>query len=420
MKILHVTQNYFPSRGGPQYTMKHVSEKLVAYYHDDVQVCTTNSLYGPETTLFKQITPSLENVGGVLVNRLPFNRWHYPLLDLSNKMYAKVTGRKLPHSIIKYRWGLDSPAINQMMVQSQVDVIMATTIIYNFADYPGWRFRTGNPKPFVLYGAIHLHQPLPAGSPLIDRAKSCDCYIANTGFEKDELVRYGVPKNKVVTIGTGIELDDFVTPPAVVRSFRAAHNIADTDVLVGYIGRLVKGKGVAILLDAFRQLHAKNKQVKLLLAGGTTDYVPEIKRVMAAENLPIILIESFDDAMKAVLYNALDIFVLASQSESFGVVFLEAWACHKPVVGSCMGAIQSLLGEGSDSLLFEPGSADSLLQALQALVSDPEKRMQLGANGYNKVVNNFTWEKIVAKYRAAYQLGIHNFEAVSRVKKMLV
>ena len=49
MKVLHVTHNYFPSKGGPQYTMKNLSEKLVTYYGDEVEVCTTNSLYGQES-----------------------------------------------------------------------------------------------------------------------------------------------------------------------------------------------------------------------------------------------------------------------------------------------------------------------------------------------------------------------------------
>lgn len=410
MNILHVSQNYFPSRGGPQYTMKHVSEKLAEYYGDTVQVCTTDSFYGPETNLYKKIEPAVETIERVHVNRLPFNRWHYPLLDSANKVYAKVTGKKLPHSIIKYRWGLDSPAINKMMAATSADVIMATTIIYNFCDYPFWRFKTNNPKPFVLYGAIHLHKELPANSPLVARAKACDCYIANTDFERDELIRYGAQPNKIVTVGTGIELNDFISSADEVSSFRLQYGLKETDIVIGYIGRLVKGKGVAVLIDAFRKLYAGNKDVKLLLAGGITDYVPEIKRIIAEDNLPVVLIESFNDKMKAVLYNALDIFVLASQSESFGVVFLEAWACKKPVIGSRMGAIQSLLSEGVDSILFEPGDVHSLKIALEDFVINAEKRKLLGENGYKKVVANFTWQKIVAKYREAYELSIRNFE----------
>lgn len=407
MNILHVCQNYHPSVGGPQYTMKHVSEKLVSYYNDQLQVCTTNSMFSPEASLFEKIDPSVEWIESVQVNRLPFNRWHYRLIELAGKVYGKVTGNPLPHAITKYRWQLDSPAINKMMAESGADVIMATTITYNFCDYPLWRYKTNNPKPFILYGAIHLHKA--PGKIAIKRAEACDCYIANTNFERDELIKYGVDENKIVTIGTGIELDDFIVPQGEVDAFRQKYNIGKNDVLIGFIGRLVKGKGVAILMEVFKKLYADNKNIKLLLAGGTTDYVSEIKRVISEEKLPIILIENFETKMKALLFNALDIFVLASQSESFGVVFLEAWACRKPVIGAKMGATESLLNDGVDSILFEAGNSQSLQVALQDLINDDTKRQMFGENGFKKVTENFTWHTIVAKYRNAYETGIKNF-----------
>lgn len=409
MKILHVTQNYYPSVGGPQYTMKHVSEKLLEYYGDNVQVCTTNSMFGPESTLFQKIEPAVEEINGVEVHRLPFNRWHYPFIKYAGKVVGKLTGKGLPESIAKKRWGLDSPAIDKMMSAADVDLIMATTILYNFADYPMWRNTTSNPKPFVLYGAIHLHKPISANSSLIARAKGCDCYIANTEFERQELIKYGADGRKIVTIGTGIELDNYHCNEEAVQKFKTKHNIKPTDTVIGFIGRLVKGKGVAILIEALRKMVPTNPNLKLVLAGGTTEYVPIIKKAIEEEGLPIVLIENFDESEKAVIYHSLDAFVLASQSESFGVVFLEAWACKKPVIGTRMGAIESLLNEGVDSLLFEAGDSDSLVSQLQKLIEDKGLQQRLGEQGHIKVQNNYTWPVIVERYRNAYLFGIENF-----------
>lgn len=416
MKILHVIQNYFPSVGGPQYTMKHISEKLVALHNDTVEVCTTNSLYGPETKLFKKIEPAVETINKVTINRLPFIRWHYPLVELANKINAKATGKPLPYSFTKKRWSLDSPAIDEMMTKTAADVIMATTIIYNFSDYPLWRFKTKNPKPFVLYGAIHLHKELPSDSPLIKRAKNCDCYIANTEFERQELIKYGVDQHRIMTIGTGIDVENFQLDDNELNNFKQQHGIREDDILIGYIGRLVKGKGVGILLDSFRKLYDGNKNVKLLLAGGTTTYVAEIRQVIQAEQLPVILMENFDERFKPILYNSLDVFVLASQSESFGVVFLEAWACRKPVIGARMGAVSSLLNEGTDSLLFTPGDVEDLTHQLRKLIGDKNLCTRFGENGYKKVIKNYTWPVIVKRYRDAYELGIHNFKSIQKDK----
>src|SRR6478736_3169197 len=125
MKILHVCSNYYPAHGGPQYTMKHLSENFVQYYHDEVAVATSNSLYGPEMPLFKAIEPTNENINGVDVNRFAFNRWHYPLLTYAGRGYKKIFKQTLPHRLYKYRWELDCKGIDRMMEDSAVDVVMA-------------------------------------------------------------------------------------------------------------------------------------------------------------------------------------------------------------------------------------------------------------------------------------------------------
>ena len=109
------------------------------------------------------------------------------------------------------------------------------------------------------------------------------------------------------------------------------------------------------------------------------------------------------------MFNATDIFVLASTGESFGVVFLEAWSCKKPVIGTKMGATASLISEGKDGFLFEPKNALDLSIKLKELVANTALRTFLGNNGYTKILEKYTWEIIVKKYKEAYQLGIDNF-----------
>lgn len=395
--------------------MKHLSENLVQYYNDQVQVATTDSLYGPEMPLFKAITPAKENINGVEVNRFPFNRWHYPLLNYAGRGYKKMFKKTLPHRLYKYRWELDCKGIDDAMKNTDADVIMATTGNYMFCDYPVWRSRTKNPKPFVLYGALHLHISWPADAPVINRARACDCYIANTDFERNKLIGYGVQPNKIVTTGTGITANDYICDEKELKAFRDRYGIAGEDILVGHIGRLSQGKGAGILLDAFSEIHNRYKNVKLLLAGTSTDFVAELKQKSRQYALPVIFLEDFDNALKPLLFNAIDIFVLASKGESFGVVFLEAWACRKPVIGVGGGAVASLIKEGSDGLLFEPDNKQQLGAAIEALIGDGNKRKALGENGYTKIQQQYSWPVVTRKYRDAYLLGIENFKRTSTV-----
>ena len=412
MKILHVCSNYYPAFGGPQYTMKHLSEKLSSYYADEVEVVTTDSYYGPEMSLYKKITPSSEILKGVLVKRFSFRRWHYPLIKYAGKVYGKIFKRTLPYSILRLRWELDSPTMIEAINDADAEVIMATTSNYYFNDYPNWRFNTAKPKPFVLYGAIHLHRQLTEDSPILQRAKICDCYISNTEFERQELIKYGVDGKKIITIGTGVSIEDFNCSKEEIQLFKNRHFIHENDVVIGHVGRLSKGKGVLLLLDSFRKLSKKYNHIKLLLAGTSTDLVPQLKKIINQENLPVILVEDFCNEDKPVLFHVLDIFVLASQSESFGVVFLEAWACKKPILTVRMGATASLLNDGTDSLLFSLGETSDFAKKMEYLIINADERNRLGQNGFIKVKEKFTWEKIVEAYRNAYLFAIENFNKV--------
>ena len=416
MKILHVCSNYYPAYGGPQYTMKHLSENMGAMFGDNVEIATSNSLYGPEMPLFKAIEPAIENINGVMVHRFPFNRWHYPFLNFAGRGYKKIFHKTLPHKFYKYRWELDCKGIDNMMAESDADVIMATTANYMFCDYPLWRFKNRKAKPFVLYGALHLHINWPKNSPVINRSNICDCYIANTEYERVSMIGYGVAEDKIVTIGTGINPDEYKGSDEEVKAFRNKYGIKENDLLIAHIGRLSAGKGAGVLLDAFIDVYKKNKHVKLLLAGTSTDFVPELQETIMQQQLPVILLEDFDNAVKPLLFNATDIFVLASKGESFGVVFLEAWACKKPVIGVGTGAVASLITEHKDGLLFTAGNKDVLAQKIAILVNDEEKRRAFGINGFNKIINQYTWPVITKKYRDAYLLGIEHFKRMVKDK----
>lgn len=409
MKILHLVHNYFPSPGGPQYTIKNLSEKLVQYYGDEVTVATSNSMYSPHAENYQKISPQVEVINDVKVYRLPFRRWHFGLIKFCGKVYGKLTGKALPIGIRKLRYGFDSPALIKYLKTSDADVVMGTTSINNFVEYPLWRFKTKTPKPFVLYGAIHIHNDGDIGETELEKIKACDCYIANTQYEKDQLINSGIDGNKIKVIGTGIDTRFFLSDEKKLSEFKSDNAIAESDIVIGYVGSIKSGKGVNILIEAFIQLYKLNKNLKLLICGTFTSYAHELKNLANVKKLPIIIIDNFSESRKGIYFNAIDIFVLPSASESFGVVFLEAWACKKPVVGSSIGAVKSLIEEDVDGLIFEKKSVESLYQKLFQLVNDKALRNRLGENGYTKAKQKYNWPVIVKQYREAYLFAIDKF-----------
>jgi glycosyltransferase involved in cell wall biosynthesis len=122
------------------------------------------------------------------------------------------------------------------------------------------------------------------------------------------------------------------------------------------------------------------------------------------------VVANFDEAEKAELLAASDLLVLPSADESFGIVFLEAWACGKPVIGAGVGPVASLIDDGIDGLLYDYPQPESLAQALITLLRSPAMRVQLGEAGRQKVLATYTWEKVADQVRATYVTVIQNHQ----------
>ena len=408
MKIIHIVSNYYPAKGGPQYTVKCLSEIFANKYGDEVQVFTSDSMYDPSLYAFKRIEPNSEIINNVKIRRFSFNRWHFKLIDFANKVMGKLFNKPLPFRYKKLKNGMDSPKLMKAVLNEEADIIMATTASYNFVEYPLLRNKDKYPKPFVLYGALHLHIHWDTKSEFIQRTLSCDAYIANTEYERKYMIDIGMKREKVFTIGTGVNVHDYIIEKNETINFRRKYGIVDDEILIGHIGRISEGKGVLLLYNTFKLLHSRGLKVKLLLAGTYTPFVDEIVKIIEQEKVPVCLIVDFDESIKNVIFNALDIFVLASVGESFGVVFLEAWSCNKPVVGVNTGAVASVIG--TEGLLFMQNSVTDLAAKLTELIENESLRLELGRNGFNKVKNHYSLQVIAEKYRNVYKHAINNYQ----------
>jgi glycosyltransferase involved in cell wall biosynthesis len=91
---------------------------------------------------------------------------------------------------------------------------------------------------------------------------------------------------------------------------------------------------------------------------------------------------------------------LPSRSESFGVALLEAGAYGLPVVASRVGGIPEIVTDGETGLLVPPEDPAALSDALERVLSDPERARRLGDNLRRRVVADFSWTRAYQDYRA--------------------
>ena len=113
-------------------------------------------------------------------------------------------------------------------------------------------------------------------------------------------------------------------------------------------------------------------------------------------------INEFHEKDKASLHDAFDVFALPSTEESFGIVYLEAWMCRKPVIGGRISSTQCVIDEGVDGLLADPHDAEDIAQRIIELLSDRDKRERMGRNGHAKTLAQYTWDKVTDKVESLY------------------
>jgi glycosyltransferase involved in cell wall biosynthesis len=142
---------------------------------------------------------------------------------------------------------------------------------------------------------------------------------------------------------------------------------------------------------------------QLLLAGARADYSPQLEALKAELSLEqqqqITILPDFDESEKVALLGATDVLLQPSNRESFGIVFLEAWAASVPVIGANQGAASTVIDEGEDGLLAAFGDVDDWARAIVQLLSSPYLRIRMGAKGREKIDRQYRWEMVTQRFR---------------------
>jgi glycosyltransferase involved in cell wall biosynthesis len=259
-------------------------------------------------------------------------------------------------------------------------------------------------KPVVLTGALHPTDLWSFERPMIYKAiKQATAYVAYSQFERDYLMGRGIPASLINVIGAGVDPDQFAR--ANGQELRNLYGWGD-DPVITFVGQLNKRKGPQHLLAAMPQVWASHPQAKLLLAGASSTFSNQLEQEAAklSSNDPnrVVVITDFPEEEKANIMAAGDVLVFPSSQESFGIVFVEAWACRKPVIGLRSGAIPSIVTDGLDGLLTTPGNVVELANAIGELLANPVRRAEMGQAGYDKMCRHYTWDIVAGKFRDVY------------------
>lgn len=219
---------------------------------------------------------------------------------------------------------------------------------------------------------------------------------------KDNL---NIEKNKLNVIPNGIDLKKLKTGN-INDSFDEQYRNKRIFLSVGY---LIMRKAHRYVIEALSKLILKYPNI-IYLIGGDGPEENNLKKLAKKEGLEK-LIKFFgrlnhQEVMR--LMRSCDIFILPSWNEAFGVVYLEAMANGKPVI-ACRGeGIDGIIKDKETGILVKPKDVDSLVKAMDYLLSNLDEARDIGKRARKLVLKNYSWEKSAEKIIKVYQEVLNN------------
>lgn len=205
--------------------------------------------------------------------------------------------------------------------------------------------------------------------------------------------------------GNGVDATGRFQPlgEAVRAAVRSQHGIAPDALVVGFIGRLVRDKGVAELVSAWQRLRERHPRLHLLVVGPfeSEDALPDevVTALRTDDRIHLVGL----DWETPRLYAAMDVLALPTYREGFPNVLLEAGAMGLPVTATRTSGCVDAVIDGVTGTLVPPRDAEALAEALERYLSDPGLRDAHGAAARRRVLAEFRpeaiWQAIADEYR---------------------
>ena len=219
---------------------------------------------------------------------------------------------------------------------------------------------------------------------------------------------YGASHDRIKTVHPGV--DHSLFEPSIPRQeAREALGLTDEATLL-YVGRIQPLKGLELAIRSTEELSgAMEQDVVLLVVGGASgrdgeaevQRLRELSRSLGIEDRVRFLGPRPHTSLPSI-YRASDVVVVGSHTESFGLAALEAHACGIPVVGTAVGGLSHIVGDGTTGYLVEQRDPSVFAARLKTLLSDGSLRTDFGRAAFERA-RNFDWDRSASEFLELYE-----------------
>ncbi len=230
-----------------------------------------------------------------------------------------------------------------------------------------------------------------------------DKIICANSYVQEKLIEF-IPDlaDKTIIVNPGIEGGAPETDPNDILEIKKKYNLEGKTVLLS-LGRLVKRKGVDRTIEALTSIPPEKSENLIYFIAGAGPREEYLRKLVPSSFLDrIIFLGSLSEEEKWVWLKLCDIFIMPSRDisgdfEGFGIVYLEANLCGKPVIAGNSGGVRDAVVNDINGLLVDPDKVEMISQAINRLVADPKLCSELGERGRLRAQRDFNWENQAIK-----------------------
>ena len=233
--------------------------------------------------------------------------------------------------------------------------------------------------------------------------KKSDYVISVSNFTRHRILEmYPVDSQKILVFPNGVDLSIFIPQLDTLR-LKKKHDLKEEKIILT-LARVVERKGHDKVIEAIPAVLKKVPKLKYIIAGSyEKKYYRKLQKLI--EDLKLREVVIFTGYIQPYeiphYYNLCDVYIMPSRepensgdAEGFGITYLEANACEKPVIGGNSGGVGDAIVDGETGFLVNPDNVDEIANKLFLLLSDPQLAQKLGKNGRDRIKKSYTWDII--------------------------
>jgi phosphatidylinositol alpha-1,6-mannosyltransferase len=272
---------------------------------------------------------------------------------------------------------------------------------------PRLRGSTGLPYGIILHGSeLHRYMGLaPVQRRALRALNLADFLVVNSDFTRRQYLERGVREDQqFCKVNPGVDTNRFRPDVGDPVAVRRRHGLGDRPLLLS-VARLVEWKGQDVVIRAMRSVREAVPDAALLIVG-EGPYREALKQLVNKHDLEgVVSFAGFvPESELPSYYCAADLMVVPSREfrddlpvEGFGIVYMEASACGKPVIGGLGGGTDESILDGETGLRVDQNDPEAVAEAAIRLLEDRELAEGMGRNGRQRAVGGFDW-KIQAEH----------------------